>query len=507
MSEILPFVMWQAGAIQLTSLFGICWTLHAVLDLFGTVVPTMSVVDDVQHLQAKDNDATFQVFRERLRLPVGVRLGLAYGITYWACNYWGMFLTVLVVPSSVWFWNRRLVSQEFWRQLLLAALVAVVMIGPFALMQYSLSRKNDWIGSRTSDMVRNLSAHWRDHTDVPWRNLAPWLEFPVPPRADIWSLGGGGLKTLVCPIGLIAALASYRRRWGAFAVTFGTIAFGLSLGPAIHFASQIPILAGISPYERLQQFLPGFSLIRSPFRFSLFVQLSAVWLSIEALDLMTPKRGTPNVPQDSDNRSRYLPRFMNPLFGLDQEERLTLRRILPLILVSGIFTLEAAPPTTRLYELPSRDGIPLWVQWLHDNDSSGQAVACLPFPMSESVHDYEGTALWMYWGTFHGQTLVNGYSGFFPQFYCDLMSGLEQFQRPVDLQPDDVFTPRFANYASDNAGLKLLNQSAVCYVVMKRSFGTADEVWTYFSPQIRWTHVFSDEGAKVDIYQIRAAAN
>jgi hypothetical protein len=438
-----------------------------------------------------------------LIFPVGVRLGIAYGLTYWLCNYWGLFLTLLLVPSSVWFWNLRLFSRELWLQLLWALLIAIVMIGPIAFMQRSLSRNHDWNSSRTPEMVRDLSAHWRDHTDVPWRNLAPWLEFPDLQRANIWGLGGGGLKLLLAPIGLIAALSCRRRRrWGAFAATFGAIAFGLSLGPTVRFAEGIPMVGGICPYERMQVIIPGLSLIRSPFRFSLFVQLAAVWLAIEALDLLNPFRWLNRPFARSEDRVGWLNRSFSQLFGLAGVQGRYFLMLLPLILVSILVTLEAVPPKTRLYELPSRDGIPVWVQWLRDEAEPDKAVACLPFPTGNNVGDYEDATVWMYWGTFHRRPLVNGYSGFFPSSYCELYDGLGQFQRPADLGPDEVYKPRFLDYSSDNPGLKRLNESSIRYVVVKRSFATRNDIWTQPATRFRWALVVSDEAAQVDVYQL-----
>ena len=41
MVELLPFVWWQLGVVQLTTLFGIIWTIHSWLDLFATpLAPT-----------------------------------------------------------------------------------------------------------------------------------------------------------------------------------------------------------------------------------------------------------------------------------------------------------------------------------------------------------------------------------------------------------------------------------------------------------------------------------
>ena len=503
MSQILPFVMWQFGVVQLTTLFGIHWTLHAVLDLFGAAesqIPRREVNDG---LNESNETVSSSAGRTGFRFPVGIRLGIAYGLTYWLCNYWGLFLTILLLPSSVCFWNRRLVERSFWRQLVWVGLIALVTIGPFAWLQYSRSREHNWQNSRSANLVYDLSAHSRDHTDVPWNTISRWLEFPDKNRENWWSLGGGGLKLLLVPLGLLIALMTkQRRRWGIFAVLFGVIAFGISLGPTVRFVDGFPLLGGMCPYTRLQQFVPGFSLIRSPFRFALFVQLAAVWLSVEALDALNPARWLSRRLRDSEFRHWRLPSALNPLFGMERDECLFFPTLIPLVLASGLVTLEAVPPKTQLFELPSRNGLPTWVVWLRDNAEPNRAIACLPFPTGNDVESYEETTLWMYWSTFHRRPLVNGYSGFFPDSYVKTKEALEQFIHPDDLNPDDVYKPQFKDYAWDNLGLKRLNESSVRYIVMKRSFGTQYDVWKHPATRLRWALVASDEFSKIDIYQV-----
>ena len=503
MSQILPFVIWQFGVVQLTTLFGIHWTLHAVLDLFGT--------GQVRFLSHESNERFENsppvVATDSRRFPsspmIGIRLGLAYGLTYWLCNYWGLFQTLLLVPCSVFLWNRRLFTGEFWRKVSLAALIAVVMIGPFAWLQRSLSREHNWQTERTDELIQGLSAHWRDHSDTPWITITPWLEFPEADRNNVWVLGGGGLKLILVPLGFVVALFTpRRRRWGLFVFVFGLMAFGLSLGPTIQIAGAVPLVGAICPYEFLQKYVPGFSLIRSPFRFAMFVQLAAVWLSIEALDLLNPRRWLTSDPSCAMATASVRNQFLTSLFDMKHHKRSFLPVLVPLMLISTIVTLEAVPPETRLYELPSRTGLPVWVTWLRDSADPNAAVACLPFPFGYQVTDYEETTLWMYWGTFHGRPLLNGYSGFFPNSYNQLRDGLAQFEQPSNPASMDKDALHFSRYGPNNPGLMRLNESEARYIVMKRSFGTRDDVWNQPQTRFRWAHVASDEIEKIDIYEL-----
>ncbi len=493
MSQILPFVMWQFGVVQLTSLFGIYWTIHAVIDLWGVASHPSQLA--IVHYDSEDRPQAQPTSprHRRFGVPVGVRLGLAYGVTYWACNYWGLFLTLLLLPSSTWFVNHQGLQRSFWQDVLIAFVISLAMIGPFAWLQQSQSREHHWSGARTPDMVRDLSAHWRDHTDLPWRTFASSLEFPEKDRNNVWPLGGGGLKTVLIPVGLIAAvLKRQRRRWGLFAISFGAIAFGLSLGPTICLSEKLPVLGGFCPYELLQKYVPGFSLIRSPFRFAVFVQLAIVWLTVEALDLLNPSRWIGQRILDANPAACGRP-TISSIF-----------RLLPLLVTSIVIAVEAVPPVTKLYELPSQKQLPTWVRWLRFEAEPNTAIACLPFPVGSNAENYEDTAVWMYWSTFHHHPLVNGYSGFFPDSFIKMKEGLEQFERPDDLDPNELVQPLFKHYALDNPGLQELNACPIRYVVVKRSFGTRDDVWEHPATRFRWVLVATDEVAGVDIYQITA---
>jgi len=174
------------------------------------------------------------------------------------------------------------------------------------------------------------------------------------------------------------------------------------------------------------------------------------------------------------------------------------------LLASIGVTLEATPPKDRLYAVPPHHRLPVWVVWLRDSAEPGGAVACLPFPRGNLVGDYEETTLWMYWGTFHRHALLNGYSGFFPQPYNDLRDALEIVQVPANRKQDEPYIARFRDYAWNSPGLAALNESAARYVVMKRSFGTQDDVRTHPQTRFRWALVVSDEIENVDVYELPA---
>ena len=437
-------------------------------------------------------------------LPIGLKLGGAFGLTYWMCNYWGLFLALILIPASVTLWNGRLRQVRFWRDILLASVVAGVMILPIASIQRTLSKEHTW--QREASVIVGLSAHPRDLTDTPWPGLVPGLEHPEETRRDEWPLGGGGLKLWLAPIGLIAALATRgRRRWGLFVTAFGLIAFGLSLGPSSRFADYLPWgLALQSPYEWLQRFVPGFALIRSPFRFVLFVQLATVWLSVEALALLDPRRWNRGISRDDpqgDAGSLTGDAAARTLYRTPQKREHWLYRA-PLLIASLIVTFEVVPPVQSLHECRSPRDLPVWVLWLRDVAPAHEPIACLPFPTGTSVTNYLATTEWMYWSTFHRHPLVNGYSGFFPISFLEIKWGLESFDHNGAAKVDGIVQPQLKRYPANNPGLTKLNASGVEYVVVPRWFATRDDVWTHPTTKFRWAWMTSDETEQIDIYQV-----
>ncbi len=606
MCQMLPFVWWQSGVVQLTTLFGIVWTVHALLDVFdprkssihGATAGDMAsawhavarlfargkVVDGVSDKSPPRTWGTFSTCPSSndsstleacsttavvsVPPPTGhslqrtdwtasvlraMKLGGAFCVTYLLCNYWGMFLALLLVPSSLCLCNTNVFRRQFWIEIGLAALMTLLLLGPLVLVQKSLATRHQW--TRDLSLIRDLSAHPRDYLDTPqtwpvhdstaqlvkepepdsadskasaiavttvaWSLLPQW-DSPEVGRGDVWPLGGGTLKLILAQIGLLAALVTRgRRRWGLFAATFGTVAFGLSLGPTALFAPWVPGLAGLCPYELLQQSVPGFALIRSPFRFALFVQLAVVWLSVEALDLLNPQRwrcaseageprGIATAPHTGDSEQpqstpdQDAAKIVALPTAREHAPSIALRLLQwsvwgPLILQTLVLMCEVWPPRQSLYSCPSATTVPAWILWLRENSDPDDALICLPFPTGYTVHDYEDTTLWMYWGTLHHRPLVNGYSGFFPKHFVDLKENLARFHR---LDGKQAGQPQLKLYPWDSFGLKDVNLCQARFVVVKRSFAMRDDVWQHPITKFRWSWVTGDEEHQLDVYEI-----
>jgi hypothetical protein len=562
--EMLPFVWWQLGVIQLTTLFGCIWTIHALLDLFepharpkdGATIEDLtstfrgiwrflrrsgshSEYGSTHDIDPSDSPGTVRDHTVFRRIPISVRLGFAFSLTYWMCNYWGLFLAILLVPSSVCLWNGRLLRAVFWRDVLIAGLLVLGLVGPIASIQRSLSSKHAW--SRTPELIRDLSAHPNYYLDPPFTVIsaageskmhddgvvakvayAEWSTFfrgrqDAGQQRSLWTLGFGWIKLSLVSTGLAAALVTRgRRRWGLFVATFGLTAFGLSLGPTVCVSQFVPWLGGVSIYEVLQRIVPGFGLIRSPFRYAVFVQLAAVWASVEALDLFDPRRwrkssdrrtigsesqdlGDQQVLREERGIHGEPADVCPPLAGKSDRRVGRWLVFVPLVLLSLIVIFEVWPAPQQLHRCATPNELPVWILWLRENTYSDDPIVCLPFPTGYTVTDYEDTATWMYWGTFHGRHLLNGYSGFFPESFVTLKSELSVFHRNPGYENA---APELRMYPADSAGLKRLNASGAKYVVLKRSFASRDDVWQHPLTKFRWAWVSGDEREQIDIYEI-----
>ena len=583
MSQMLPFIWWQLGVVQLTTLFGIVWTIQALLELFdpgnvdGRPATRVNLFDFpglawirqrfvVKHRgwpQGPEQTCPETPASTSSRFDLlgawwrGVKLGGAFGLTYLLCNYWGLYLAMLLVPASLWLWNARLLQWkhflEFCISIGVALLATLFLAGPLIVTQRSLAAKHEW--NREQTLIRNLSAHPRDYLDTPRTVVHPerpiedpdagleavtgestapasvsWslyenLEWPEPARKDLWPLGGGSLKLILAPLGIVAALiTSRRRRWGLFVTTLAAVAFGLSLGPTIWVSTWVPWIGGMSCYEMLQKYVPGFALIRSPFRFAMFFQIAIVWLDIEAIDLLNPTRwrrsdrgssrlsaeplgeqpvGAPLTAPTDGAPPADLSRIVHPaIVESDRKRSVVLSGLMTAIMIciSLLLLSEVLPPRQGLFRF-STGPTPAWIQWLRDHSRPDEGVVCLPLPTGFHVHDYEEISIWMYWGTFHGRPLVNGYSGFFPTSFVNLKDAMARFSVfPGDTDP----VPQLKFYPSDSPGLILLNQSGARFAVVKRSFATRDEVWQHPATKFRWAWVTADEQHQLDIYEIQS---
>jgi hypothetical protein len=420
--ELLPLVHNEVGVLQLVPLCGIIWTIHAVYRL-----------------------------GQRPGLVSAVLTAAAFSVTYFSCTYYGLFLSVLLLVAGGWLLGRQLARLRTWAALLAAVALWAVVVSPVVIVQRRVVVEHQL--RRSPDLVNRLSAEPADYLATPWPELVePNALRALRQRAD-FKLGPGLLKLVLALIGALAGLRIRRfRSWTAFCLTVLSVAFVLSLGPQASWR-------GVGLYPLLMDWYPGFAQVRSAFRFAMFVQLMVgllAALGIHGIASAAARCGR--------SGSRVLVVSAAAALGF-------------------LAAVEVVPARQALFPVPPVEKQAGWIGWLKTQTPPSCVVACVPFPPGRRVRDYEPTAMWMYWGTFHHRKMVNGYSGFFPSSYLQLKQAMSRFP--------------------DKRGLRLLAASGVSYCVVRRASVTRDALATApGANQLKL--VFADEEAGVDIYQLLA---
>jgi hypothetical protein len=413
--ETLPFVHWQLGVLQLTTACGVLWGLDRLVAL-------------------RDQPAGLNA----------VLLGLAAAVCYAACNYWGMFLSVLIpagLPALVW---GRWRDGRFWAWLGASGAVAALISLPILWVQWAAKKEYAW--HRDESLLVSLSAHPRDYLTTPWR---PAIVGPVPgdPDRPLWMLGPGVIKITLAAAGVLAGLLTRgRRRWTLFLLLFAAAAFGLSLGPGRWVYGWWPTKGVVtwSPYKVLMAVHPGLKLARSPFRFCFFVQIAVALLAAGLLDgLWVGVRRLAGNWRTWPRRSAV--GFVSTV----------------LLLVGLLAAIEVWPAPQRLYDLPRLDQN--WIAWLRGHTDPAAPIVTFPFPEGTGVGDYERTALFMYEQVGYRRPMAEGYSGFFPDDFLNLREKLFDFPAPQVLDELErrgvktvvIDSPEWAEMAGDSPRLRL----------------------------------------------------
>lgn len=215
-----------------------------------------------------------------------------------------------------------------------------------------------------------------------------WLESEL----RVWAAAG--------PIKAPALEALSAHRLGFFALAAGLLALALRRA----WGGNPPFrLADLDPWERgllvsgilcfllsfpllylpLMRMIPGLSGMRVPPRFNAFVSFSLAFFAAGELD----------------RRLR---------------ETAPLRRRLATGLLAALLFLEVTPRPLDWTPLPQEDDLPAVYAWL-----AGQPSVAAVFELPH--HDVLTDISYMYFATFHWKPLLNGYSGYIPDHYAELM--------------------------------------------------------------------------------------
>lgn len=378
---MLPFVHWQSGVLQLTSLTGILLTLHFLRKFFGD---------------------------ERLVSAAGAGASIAF--CYLCCNYYGYQLGLVLLFSWPLLLTRHSCLRKIVFGLVLGCITAGALVLPVVGMQLSVARHHEW--NRGRDLVARLSATQDDYWRAVWRGPLSSDDTEAPH----YPLSPGLACVLLATIGAIAGLRKKQTRsFTAFLLAFTAVAAQLSLGPGW-------MIRGFRPFEQLTDWLPGLSALRSPYRFAVLVQVGCVLLA--ASSFHRSKSASSRVGSSGTELSQSTgERCVHQPSGKPWRPVLL---CLQVVLAGGVL-LESRPERPQLYELPEYRNEQPWIDWLANKTSPDDIVASLPFPSGRGVSDYQESTVAMLWGTYHQRRLVNGYSGFFPESFVQLKRKTQRF--------------------------------------------------------------------------------
>jgi hypothetical protein len=367
----LPFVGNMLGVIHLVPLFGMLWTLEGVVR-FGK--------------SGELRDATWAA--------------LGYLATYLTSQQYALMFGLFAVAAGI----VALGQQRFKRMAILKlagqALAAGALV--FLLAQSAIALHTELGFQRPEQVVKALSARPADFLTRPGTALVP---LPPANGQDTAGLFPGVLLLALAVTGAITGVRARREvedpedgeseplapntehptpnthplaRWAWF--------LSLSFIAAILLAMGLNIdIFGFQPFEWMRIVVPGFSELRSPFRFAAIMQLVLPLLAAIAL---------------ADYAQRYA--------------RIGVGLVVGLALLASIENLTVPGPMSPVPTTPRTD----WTHWLH-TQSTVAVVAHVPFPAGVRVADYEIETWRMFSQIDHKRLIINGYSGFFPPGYTE----------------------------------------------------------------------------------------
>ena len=334
-------------------------------------------IDHYPHLQLQQTQFiplalwAFHSLMDTGRLRDGVWLGVFTAGQMLSCMYYGLFLIpyMTVVCGTILVANRTMPRARLVALLVAAAIVVVAMI-PVG-RAYVAARKV--VGERGRAEVADGSATWRNYLAPAEMNAVygkVFARFMQPQR----QLFPGFVAVALAIIGLWPPLSATRLAYGLGLL----LAFDVSLG----FNGLV--------YRALYDYFLPFRALRIPARMGIMVGFSLAVLA-------------------GYGAARIAERLRS-----EQARRIVL------VALGGLMLVEYASKPLPLWTAPLSPP-PVYDDLVRDRGDSPTAIL-FEFPTS-SLDD----PAYLYYSTFHWQSLINGYSGFFPPSYVRLVRGIQNF--------------------------------------------------------------------------------
>jgi hypothetical protein len=298
-----------------------------------------------------------------------------------SCNYYMVYLALAVVlfGLSLGVYGRELLSRRKVVLLTLGAASVTALCLPF-LVPYARNRERGFY--RRSEDVVFYSASPRDYFTPSRFNRPPYARWlPSQSRSERALLPGFGAFALAL-VGIGVGRGRDRSFW-FFCIVLSATAVVLSLGPELRWGdAAIPL-----PYRFFYRHVPGFDSIRVPARISVLALFGIAVLAGLGAAALVEKWKKP---------------LALGLLGL-------------LLFEYRTYSLESAFP-----EAPAASTAHLWLA----QEKARGAVLVLPIHEGQEIIR---ESLSMYHSTAHFRPLVNGYSGWWPNDYWELVGRLRHF--------------------------------------------------------------------------------
>lgn len=355
---LLPVAHQRIEVLQLVPIWGVLWSIDVLIRL-----------------------------HRRPRGLLGLELAAALLAVFSTSVHHGLFWGLLLL-STAWITIRPRRWKRWCVGMAVAGGTTLMLLLPLLLPMQRIHSAHEF--QRQDAMVRALSA-----SPGQWCELPPGALWPTrQDAARSLSLSPGWGRLVIAVAGFLLLFRRRRKRpIACFLAAILALALLLSLGLNLS-------LGAWEPWTMLRRTVPGFSQVRSPFRFAYFAQLAVILLAAWGL-----QQGVVHVRRTARPWPRYLGTGALVLAGL-------------------LIALEVLPPRVYAVSVPDVTRPVDWRQYLRHHVREGQGVVCLPLARGETVEAHRQTTWWMLHATQHQAALVNGYSGFFPDSWYRMSRAL-----------------------------------------------------------------------------------
>jgi hypothetical protein len=322
------------------------------------------------------------------RLRDGLWLGAFVTAQVLSCMYYGIFLaSYLVVVGGALMLSNMSVARTRLPVLAAGVALAVVLLAPVG-RAYLGARQA--VGERGGKEIAAMSATWRNYLATPASN-----------KLYGWSADRFGAHQRRLFPGLVAVTLAALALWPPWSAVRAAYALGLGFAVTLTLGFNTPT------YRFLYAYAPPFRALRIPTLAVILVGFSLAVLAGFGIARMFARIKAPGARA-------------------------------ALALVCGVAALvEGCSTPVHLTKIP--DAPPaIYADLLRDiGDSPTATIIEVPITVGEDQ-------AYMYYSTFHWQTLLNGYSGFFPPSYQLLVLVMRGFP---DARSLDALRERGARYA------------------------------------------------------------